>query len=380
MSEHELPGTTKPPVPLDWQGSILTPAAAAFATIFASSALTGVIAGWSWLSYILVAVVLTTCTGLGLRAVATPALGVGLAQLAVLLILVTGMFTQSGILTLVPGPDALAELGGVLAASGEVVRSSVPPVEPSAPILCLVTVAIGLVAILVDTLAVAAAAPAATGLVLLCLYAVPASLADDMLPWWTFVLGAGAFAVLITVDGAHRHRSWRGRPAADPGRTVTGAGAPAAVVSVALVVGLLAGSTFTAIGTIGQLPGSGSGGAGNFSGGLGVRPFTSLRGMLNRDTNVEMFRVTGLGNEKRLLRAFTLDTFRANEGWSLADPASMPAGVRAVGPLPVVPNALDDETRQVRVNPINWRDVWLPIYGSPRRISGIDGQWFYDPV
>ena len=46
----------------------------------------------------------------------------------------------------------------------------------------------GLVAVLVDTLAVAASSPAATGLVLLCVYAVPASLSDSMLPWWTFVV------------------------------------------------------------------------------------------------------------------------------------------------------------------------------------------------
>lgn len=381
MSENRTTGMPATTATMDWQGSVLIPAAAALATICASTALTGIISGWTWLSYVLVAVVLVTCTGLGLRAVAAPALAVGLAQLGVLLFLVTGMFTESGILAVIPGPAAFAELGEVLAASGEVVRTSVPPVESSAPILCLVTIGIGMVAVLVDTLAVTASAPAATGLVLLCLYAVPASLADEMLPWWTFVLGAGTFAILMTVDGSHRHRSWRGNPSPDTGKLAEAAPAPAAVVVVAVVVGLLAGSAFTAIGTVGQLPGTGSSGGGAFTGGLGVKPFTSLRGMLNQDNNAELFRVSGLGKEKRLLRAFTLDTYRPNEGWTLADPGSMPAGVPANEELPPLPGAGGDTNlRQVRIAPVHWRDVWLPIYGTPRLISGIGAEWFFDPV
>lgn len=380
MNEPGTSGMSRAAVAMDWHGSLLIPVAAAVATICASSALTGIIAGWAWLSYVVVAVVLVTCTGLGLRAVAAPALVVGLAQLGVLLFLVTGMFSESGILAVLPGPAAFTELGEVLAASGDEVRTSVPPVDPSAPILCLVTIGIGMVAVLVDTLAVTAAAPAATGLVLLCLYAVPASLADEMLPWWTFVLGAGAFAVLITVDGSHRHRSWRGNPSPDTGKLAEAAVAPTSVVVFAVVVGLLAGSAFTAIGTVGQLPGTGSGGGGAFTGGLGVKPFTSLRGMLNQDNNAELFRVSGLGKDKRLLRAFTLDTYRPNEGWSLADPGSMPAGVPANQPLPTLPAAPGSELRQIRIAAVHWRDVWLPIYGAPRLITGIGAEWFFDPV
>lgn len=379
MSTHRSPAEPRQPVAIDWHGSVLIPAAAAFATICASSALTGIIAGWAWLSYVLVAVVLVSCTGLGLRAVSAPPLAVGLAQLGVLLFLVTGMFTESGILAVIPGPGALSELGDVLAASGDAVRTSVPPVEATAPILCLITIGIGMVAVLVDTLAVSASAPAATGLVLLCLYAVPASLANEMLPWWTFVLGASAFTVLIAVDGGQRHRGWRSTPAPDSARLPEVAAAPAGVVGLAVVVGLLAGSAFTAIGTVGQLPGSGPGGGGTFTGGLGVRPFTSLRGMLNRDNNSEMFRVSGLGTEKRLLRAFTLDTYRPNEGWSLANPGSMPAGVPANGPLPSEATSSDAKVRDVRITPVNWLDVWLPVYGDPQRIAGISGQWFFDP-
>ncbi|OZM74423.1 transglutaminase [Amycolatopsis antarctica] len=365
--------------PVDWRSSVLAPLAAGVATLCASTSLTGVVNGWSWLGYVFVAVVLVACTGLALRSLRAPAFVVGMAQLIVLACLVTGVFTRSGILAIIPGPAALSELGDVLGASAEQIRTGLPPVEASPPILCLVVIAIGLVAVLVDTLAVAAAAPAATGLVLLCVYAVPASLSESMLPWVTFVLGAAAFAGLLAVDGSHRHRRWRNRYAPGLGSTPGSASTPVAVVCVAVVFGLVAGIAFTGIGTVGRLPGSSGDGEGtSTAGGLGVNPFTSLRGMLDQGGNVELFRVRGLGEDKRLLRAFTLDTYRPNQGWGLAD-GPMPAGVPAEQPLPAAPG--DDasgETREIQIEPINWVDVWLPVYGAPRKLDRIPPGWFYD--
>ncbi|MEU0470844.1 transglutaminaseTgpA domain-containing protein [Amycolatopsis sp. NPDC006131] len=314
------------------------------------------------------------------NAVRTPTAVVGLAQLVVLLLLITGVFTSTGILGVIPGPAAFGEINSVLTAAFEQIRTGLPPVESTPPILCLVTIAIGLVAVLVDTLAVAASAPAATGLVLLCVYAVPASLADDMLPWWTFLLGAAAFAGLLAVDGNHRHRRWRNRDAPGLGNAPAAASAPVAVVAVALVLGLVAGTALTAVGTVGRLPGSGRSGAGAGSGGLGVNPFTSLRGMLDQGSTVDLFRVRGLGNDKRLLRAFTLDTYRPNRGWSLPD-GPMPAGFPANQPLPAAPG--DDgsgEARQIQIEPLNWVDVWMPVYGQLRGLQGVGQGWYYDPT
>ena len=365
--------------PPAWRSSILAPVAAGFATLCASTSLTGVVGGASWLGYVAVSVVLVGCTGLALRSVRTPIPLVGLAQLVVLLLLVTGVFTGSGVLAIFPGPAAFGELDGVLTAAFDQIRSGLPPVAPTPPILCLVTIAIGMVAVLVDTLAVAASAPAATGLVLLCVYAVPASLSDTMLPWWTFLLGATAFAGLLAVDGNHRHRRWRNRDAPGLGTGPATASAPVAVVAIALVCGLITGSVFTAVGTVGRLPGSGHSGTGSGSGGLGVNPFTSLRGMLDQGTTVDLFRVQGLGNDKRLLRAFTLDTYRPNQGWSLPD-GPMPAGYPANQTLPAVPgdNGTAD-SRRIQIEPVNWVDVWLPVYGALRGLEGVPPGWYYDP-
>ncbi|MPY99330.1 MAG: DUF4129 domain-containing protein [Actinophytocola sp.] len=359
----------------------MAPSIAGLATVCSATALTGVIDGWSWLSYVIVAVVLVVCTGLALRSLRTPALVVGLGQILVLLLLITGMFTSSGILAIIPGPAAFAELNEVLTAAGGQIRTSLPPVTASAPILCLATIGIGLVAVLVDTIAVTVAAPAASGLVLLCLYAVPASLAEKLLPWWTFVLGAGTFAVLIALDSSHRHRGWQGRGGRQHGREMAAMSSPpSVVVSVAIVCGLLAGATVTSIGTVGQLPfNSGSGNRGPAAAGLGLQPFTELQGLLNQQEDIELFRVRGLGDDQRLMRAFTLDTYAPNQGWRLR-PGPMPAGVVASDQLPRAAGDDFSRARSIRIDPVRWRDVWLPIYGKPRQITGIDDNWYYDQV
>jgi transglutaminase-like putative cysteine protease len=377
------PHTPKPrpdAPPPAWTSSVLAPVAAGIATLFASTSLTSVVSGWAWFGYLLVAVVLIASTGLALRSLRAPTIVVGLGQLLVLLFLITGAFTTSGILKIIPGPAALEELQGVLGASAEQIRVGLPPVESTPPILCLVTIAIGLVAVLVDTLAVAASAPAATGLVLLCVYAVPAALAEDMLPWWTFLLGAGAFAALLAVDGNHRHRRWRNRDAPGLGNSAGTLPAPVGVVSAAVVLGLIVGGAVTGVGTVGSLPGGAGSGRGG-SGGFGVEPFTQLRGLLDQGDPVELFKVYGMGADKRLLRAFTLDTFTPNKGWGLAQNGRAQQGVQANRGLPPAPG--DDGTgpaRDIRIEPTNWVDNWLPIYGAPRSLNGLSDNWLYDNV
>lgn len=378
MHRHEPPRRSH----AAWSGSVIAPAAAGLATLCAATALTGVIRGSEWFGHILVAVLLIGCTGLALRSLRAPALAVGFAQLVVLLFLVTGMYTSQGIVGIIPGPAALAELNSVLSEAGEDIRLGLPPIDGSTGILCLATIGIGLVAVVVDTLAVSLAAPAAAGLVLLCLYAVPASLADEMLPWWSFTLGAAAFAVLIAVDGNHRHRQWRGggsRGSAQD-RSPGAVSLPTGVVGVALSLGLLAGATFTAIGTVGHLPFVEDGKSSSFNGRLGLQPLTKLQGMLNDQGSAEVFRVQGLGDDKRLLRAFTLDTYEANVGWRIHDGA-MPHGVAAnTGQLPRADGDRSKSSRNIRIEPINWRDVWLPVYGNPRQLVGIDDRWIYDGI
>jgi len=367
------PAPVDPPVDPGGQWSMTTtPVVAGITTLCASTAMSGVIEGGRWIGYAAVAIIVVAATGIALRAIRTPVLLVGLAQMAALLCLLVALFTDTGILGLIPGPAALGDLGDVLRSSVEVVQLGVPPVEAGGPVLCLVVIAIGLVAILVDTLAVAARTPAACGLALLCVYAVPASLADDLLPWWSFVLGAASFALLLAVDGAHRHQTWLGRAG------ITGANGnatPTTMVGAAVALALIAGGTMTFVGTVGQLPGGA--GRGN-SGGYGIKPFTNLRGMLDQGDAKELFRVTGLPEkENRYLRAITLPRFNPNGGWER--PPRLPAGEPADEPLSPGPGErVGGEPTRIEVESINSTDNYLAVYPKPRRLIGIPDDLRYD--
>ncbi|WP_158843045.1 transglutaminase TgpA family protein [Saccharothrix deserti] len=369
-----MTGRTAAPQNGNWVVSA-TPAVAGLATLCAATALSSVIDGVLWLVYLAVAIAVIGGTGVLLRALRLAAPLVGLGQLAVLLCLLVTIFTRSGVLIVLPGPQSLQDLLSVLGDSMAEVQTGVPPVPDSPAMRCLVMVAIGLVAILVDTLAVGMAAPAASGLVLLCVFAVPASLADEMLPLWTFVFGAAAFALLLAVDGQHRHEAWRGKL---PSRGQSGSGpAATAVAGLAVVIALVAGGSLAFVGTVGRLPGTGQE-IGGGAGGLGIDPMTELRGMLNQGAPQELFRVRDLPGSA-YLRAMTLRQYVPDKGWQLG--GNMPEGVPANGALPEQPgDPGGGEVTNVRIEPMNWVDNWLPVYGRPRGVQDVEDNWRYDPV
>ncbi len=346
---------------------------AGLAVVLAATALSGVLAGARWFGLVLLTVALVVAVGSVLRSLRLPPALVAAGQLAALLCLVTALFSRSGLLAVLPGPAALGELHAVLSGAAEQVRVGVAPVPETTELRCLVVIALGLVAVLVDTLAVSARAPAASGIALLGVFAVPALLASELLPWWSFGLGALGFALLLTVDRLLR----------DDGTGPTGLGRAlprgAALGAGAVLLSLLAAGA-TGLGSEGRLPGTGSGlGGSPGSSGIGLNPFTSLRGQLESGTVVSLLRVRGL-DERAYLRALTLSRFENGRGWTrgpldgtatASGPVPLPPGIDAVPPGPVV---------RVRIEPINYVDGWLPTVGVPLGFADVAADWRYDPA
>lgn len=362
------PRTAAPP-------AALASGVAGLAVVLAATALTGVLSGGRWVGYALVTVAVVTATGSVLRSLRVPSPLVTIGQLAALVCLVTAVFSRAAVLAVLPGPAALRELHAVLSGAAEQVRIGVAPVAETTELLCLVVIALGLVAVLVDTVAVSAEAPAAAGLALLCIFTIPALLAGELLPWWSFALGALGFALLLAVDGQRRHLVW-GEQAARSGHS--GALPGAAAVSVAAVLLSLVAAGATGLGSEGRLPGTGADGGGGSSG-IGLNPFTSLRGQLDSGTVVSLLRVRGL-DERAYLRALTLSRFENGRGWvrgpldgdtAANGPVPLPPGVATVPAGPVV---------AVRIEPLGYVDGWLPTVGLPLEFSDVGPDWRYDPV
>jgi transglutaminase-like putative cysteine protease len=344
----------------------------------AATSLTGVLAGPRWWSYLVLGIAVVVAAGMLLRWLGMPSIVTAAGQLVALIGLVTAVFTTSGWLLVVPGPASRAQLGGVLARAAQQIRVGLPPVPETTELLCLVVVAVGLVAVVVDLLAVSLAAPACAGLVLLGVIAVPAAVSDRMLPWWTFALSAVSFALLLAVDTQRRQSAW-GDPVVSGrvtyGRPVT---AVCVVTAGAVAVALFIGVTATAVGT-------GRATRSRVQGpvvGIGLNPFTSLRGQLSTEQAVPLLRVHGL-DQRAYLRALTLSRFVNGVGWQQGplDPA-VPAGDGATERLPLpagVVTPVSGSTLEVQIVPINYTDSWLPSFGYPLALGGISPSWRYDP-
>ena len=354
---------------------LVTALAAAVAVLCASAAFAGVLADASWM-----APAFGTVLGVVLVSVLTrtlrwhPAL-VALTQLADLVLLLTALFSDSAPLGFVPTSASLGEFADLLGRAGEVIRTGVPPVPAERALHFLLCLSLGIVAIAVDAIVLTARATAVAGLVLLCVFAIPAALSGDLLPWWTFALAAAGFSLLLAADARQHH--WRRRER--PGRVLRGLFGPVGLsaAAMAVVLGLVSGVAFTGVGTEGRFPVGGPNSTTRTEG-IGLRPFTSLRGQLNQDDPTELFRVRGLP-EGTYLRAMTLRDFDPRRGWSLAGlTRGVPAGSQL--PMPEGTSVTEGETARVRIQPVSYRDPWLPVFGVPTGLSGMGPGWRYDPA
>ena len=294
--------------------------------------------------------------GVVLRAVRTPAVLVVVGQVIALTATLTLVFTDAGAFRVLPGPAAIGQLRDLLTGAGNQIVVEKVPVALSQEMSLLVVGSLGCAAIIVDVLVALARVPAIAGLVLLSVAAVPVSLTRELLPWWSFVLGAGGLVLLLISDGGRR------RVASGPGAGAAGLRSPGATVAIVVaVVGALAvGSAATGVGTSGRLPDSGRG-----SQGVALNPFTQLRGELGGRTATPLFTVTGM-TQPTYLRTITLDRFVNNQGWEVGALApGAPAGSELGN------QQLVGSVQTVTVRGQQYDDRWLPSPGFPTSVRGV---------
>lgn len=325
------------------------------AVLLASTPLVAIVANLTWLGAAISAVLVVVAVGLLLHR-AGPAV-VTIGQLAGVLMLLTGRFTATGVLGVVPGPTALHDLGNLLVGAGDQISTTIAPVPATPEILFLITAAIGLVATSVYLAAVGAGAPAAAGVPLLATFAVPAALADDLLPSWAMLAAAAGFGLLLVARRGARRQLVGG----------------VALVAVAGALSLAIGAAAGFIGTAGRFAdGSGPGGAGSTTG-VGLSPFAALRGQLTQSEPTELFEVSGLP-QPTYLRALTLREFQPEQGWTVVSPDPGPAL-----PATISANTADGAVADVTISNLAFRDYWLPLYGVPLTVGSITAdRWSYD--
>jgi transglutaminase-like putative cysteine protease len=371
---------------------------AAFATVLGSLALNPVFASWGWLSPVLGAVVVVALAGIGARRARLPQGLDLLASLVALLLFLTAVYAHNvAVLGIFPGPGALRRLTDVMSGGFSDIRALTAPAPVTTGLSLLTAGGVGLVAVVIDTLSASLRRPAAAGIPLLALFAVPAAILPSGVGWIPFVFSAAGYLALLMADGRERVKRW-GRPllrrrssggAAAPviaanaatdlsplsqaGRRIGGAAIALAVVVPIMIPGLHSG-WFSR--QLGSGSGDGPGGGGTVT---TINPIVSLKRDLVESDPVDLIRYRTTDPSPDYLRLTTLDQFDGTE-WR-PTPITTSHKERITKGIPRPDGVRITVKRSVTsdIQILGLDDFWLPVPMYPTKVSA-EGDWRYDPT
>jgi transglutaminase-like putative cysteine protease len=342
--------------------------------------------GWFWSG--LGAVVATSAAGALVRRYRLPAIVNLAGGLAALHLYVTVVYAaDQAFLGIVPTPGSFTRVADLVGEGWHAANTYAAPVPLVPGISLLATLGIGLVAALVDLLAVRLRRAAPAGLPLLAMYSVPAAIREESISWLAFGIGAAGYLWLLLADAQVQVTSW-GRPVftsrwseqrpreqansgalALTGRRIGATAVVAAVLLPSLVPGIQPKGFFGMGGTSGK-------------GGHGARtvttldPLVSLKRELTRTDDAVVLTFRSTEPQPDYLRLYALDRFDGDR-WTYSELSSSPRDKikdRSLPPPPglAVPAAAATTTKVAIGDHVDLK--FLPLPYPPTRVD-IDGDW-----
>ncbi|MCU1574632.1 MAG: transglutaminase [Micrococcaceae bacterium] len=376
--DRRAPGFGRSPVgAFPWAMS-----AAIFVAVLGSAlGLNGVLRGWDWLvpaAGAVGAVVLTLAVA---RSARLPEAVVPVTALVVLgMVLTLQFFPATALLGVLPTTSTLGELGQLLGRTSETVVGGVAPVEAHPGVVLVTCAGLGLVAVLVDALAVSLGLAAASGLGLLAVLIVPALVKLDSVGPWGFTGAAAGYLLVLACSqslGAGRDLGTSdgpgsARPAGQGTRTVQAVGLGAAVIVLTLLLSaVLPGFT------TGTFP---EGSRFNpFGRSTGLNPMVTLGNDLRNPSGQGQMIYATDSSSPVYLRSTTLEDFDG-ESWAPDERR----GQRRFDPSRITDDystasVLDGVTTTTVVNSQEFNSPWLPVPYAPLSVQGLQGRWTWDP-
>ncbi|WP_246251054.1 transglutaminase TgpA family protein [Actinomadura litoris] len=182
---------------------------AGLATLAGSAALYPLFESTNWFWTGLGAVASVAAGGLVFRRLRLPAPLGPAGGLGALVVYLTVVYARDyAFLWFVPTPGSVRHLSDLAAEGQDAVGRYAAPVPLVPGIGLLVAAGVGVVATLVDLLAVGLRRAAPAGLPLLAMYSVPAAVRDDGVGWLAFGAGAAGFLALLMADAREHVGGW----------------------------------------------------------------------------------------------------------------------------------------------------------------------------
>jgi len=345
----------------------------AVAVLGAALSLNGVLRGWAWFMPLITTVVVVALTLAVLRSLRAQPLIATLASFASLAGVLTLIFCrQESLVGFIPTTETFTAVGRLIKRAAETVVSESAPVAPNAGIVFVTCACLGLLVILIDALAVPLSMPAASGIGLLAVMVVPATIKPQSVGMAGF-LGA-AVGYLLILGCSHwfapdaRLQSGSGRGAGQFRRSVvTGGLAVALTMTVPLVIPGFETGTFPQGSRLSPW------GTSN-----GLNPMITLGNSLRSPTGSGRITYATSANAPLYLRSVTIDNFDG-ETWAPDDRAAarrsgvdrIETGYSVQGE---VVNAVTSVSAGLFTSP------YLPAPFAPASVNGLNGQWTWDPA
>ncbi|MDN5668627.1 MAG: DUF3488 and transglutaminase-like domain-containing protein [Renibacterium salmoninarum] len=333
-----------------------------------ATGLAGVLRGGTWFLYIVFTVGTVLAAMAVARSLRTPSGWVPVIGSAVLVLQLTFVFlSDTALLAVIPTPASLDVLSELLRQASDTVVRDVAPVEAGPGVLFVVCLGLGLVALLIDALAIGLMMPAISGLGLLAIALIPAVLKAESLGVTGFVLGAVGYLMLLALS----HWQNGGRPR----RSVRALWRVGGIGAGALVLALFLGMVIPGFST-GTFP-QGSR-LGNFGQVAGLSPFLSLGRDLREPTGAGRINYATTAASPPYLRTLTIENFDG-ESWQPSDRSSEARLGTDFIQNDFAPTQTSSQSVTTRISPVQFSSEWLPVPYPPSEINGLVGRWTWDP-
>ncbi len=328
---------------------------------------------------------LVVLVGVGLRAARAPALvilPVQLVALAEILLIGNGEKLKYG---LIPTSQTIDRLDASIRSAMDIAEKYAAPAPPSPGLTLMVVFFVGLIAVLVDFIAVTLHRVPLAGLPLLALYSVPVAALPNGVPFLAFLPGAAGFIAMLMIDERDRLAHW-GRLVArnmsvdqesaidTRGLSATGRRISSLALASAVVIPL-----FIPVFSPTLLNGNGRGGNGNGEQLSFSDPMVSLASSLRRPSPVDLLRVTG-DVRPQYLRLSVLDVPGPN-AWTVSPidlSRTQPANSLLPGPTGLE-GFVSTTSHSIRIDTLAdfpSDSSWLPVPFDIRSV-GVNGDWSY---
>ncbi|WP_050070219.1 transglutaminase TgpA family protein [Arthrobacter alpinus] len=283
-------------------------------------------------------------------------------------------FPTTSLLGFIPTAGTVRTALEMASEASTLIMTSNTPVPSAVPMFFLFCAGLGFVALLIDTVAITVAMPAASSLGILLVMLPPALTTTTGIGTVGFI-GAGAGFLLVL--GCCRWYAPDGKPRSTGVRFSSGTLSRAAalgaavVLLMALIPAVIPGFTEGSFPQGSRLDKSGTG--------AGLDPMISLGDDLRSQSS--QVNLTYLSNTEgpQYLRLTTLENFTGKSWQPSSQPASLQPGTSdlapAAGPAPTVPTT--QTLTEVTIEALS--SEWLPAPLSAKNVENLTGQWRWNP-